>query len=64
MTLPDFTYLNFTNEGYVDYTHNLLESVKQNNIDLDLKLVTLDQPSYKFFQNKHENVEIFEKNKR
>jgi len=61
MTLPDFTYLTFTNEGYVDYTYNLLESIKQNDIDLDLKIVTLDKPSYKFFQNKHENVEIFEK---
>ena len=31
--------ITFTNYGYLDFTLNLLESIKKNNIDLDLLVV-------------------------
>jgi len=56
------TSITFTNEGYIDYTNNLLESINKNKIDLNLKIYTLDEPSHNFFRERHNNVELFEKN--
>jgi hypothetical protein len=61
MNLPEFTYLTFTNNGYTHYTNNLLQSIKNNNVDINLKIITLDKPSYDFFLDKHDNVNLFEK---
>tara|TARA_Y100000741_G_scaffold125140_1_gene94324 strand:+ start:7127 stop:7831 length:705 start_codon:yes stop_codon:yes gene_type:complete len=61
MTLPEFTYFTFTNSGYTHYTHNLLESIKQNKLNLNLKIITLDEVSYKFFSDKHKNLTLFSK---
>tara|TARA_B100000282_G_C31656051_1_gene455329 strand:+ start:86 stop:775 length:690 start_codon:yes stop_codon:yes gene_type:complete len=56
------TSITFTNEGYIDYTYNLLQSIKENKIDLNLKIYTLDKPSHNFFSERHDNVVLFEKN--
>ena len=44
------TSITFTNEGYIDYTNNLLESINKNKIDLNLKIYTLDEPSHNFLR--------------
>ena len=53
--------ITFTNKGYIDYTKNLLDSNKLNNVNLDLKVYTLDDYSYKYFSDIHENVVLFNK---
>lgn len=53
--------ITFTNKGYIDYTKNLLDSNKLNNVNLDLKVYTLDDYSYKYFSDIHENVVLFKK---
>ena len=35
--------ITFTNYGYLDFTLNLLESIKKNNIDLDLLVYCTDK---------------------
>ena len=47
--------ITFTNYGYLDFTLNLLESIKKNNIDLDLLIYCTDKKSFDFlskFDNK------------
>ncbi len=62
MSHKNITFFTFTNDGYTHYTQNLLESINKNNIDINLKIYTLDENSFTFFKNKHENVVLFEKN--
>ena len=61
MNIPKFTYLTFTNDGYIHYTKNLLESIKRNNINIDLKIYTLDITSFEFLKKDHDNVVYFQK---
>ena len=43
MTQPaDIKYVTLTNKGYIEYTNNLLNSIKQNKINIDLSVYTLD----------------------
>ena len=39
----------FTNKGYIDYTHNLLNSIKKFESDVDLRIFTLDEESFNYF---------------
>ena len=40
--------ITFTNYGYLDFTMNLLESIKKNNIDLDLQVYCTDKKSFDY----------------
>jgi len=52
MTQPaDIKYVTLTNKGYIEYTNNLLSSIKQNKINIDLSIYTLDTVSYDYFSN-------------
>ena len=52
MTQPaDIKYVTLTNKGYFEYTNNLLNSIKQNKINIDLSVYTLDTISYDYFSN-------------
>lgn len=55
-------YVSLTNKGYIDYTHNLLLSLKENNIDIDLTIYTLDKDSYSFFSEKNISTKLINTN--
>ena len=42
--------LTLTNKGYIKYTTNLLNSIKKNNIDMDVEVFT-DKYSFNYFKN-------------
>ena len=46
--------ITFTNYGYLDFTLNLLESIKKNNVDLDLLVYCTDKKSFDYL-NKFNN---------
>ncbi len=52
----NFKAVTFTNFGYKEFTHNLISSVNQNNVDLDIEVHTLDDESYDFFKHNHNSV--------
>ena len=37
-----FESVTFTNKGYINFTHNLLESFNQNDVDINLNINTID----------------------
>ena len=49
----------FTNKGYIEYTHNLLLSIENNDTQTDLEIFTLDDDSSSYFKNIHNNVTSF-----
>ncbi len=52
MTQPtDIKYVTLTNKGYIEYTNNLLHSIKKNKINIDLNVYTLDTISFDYFSN-------------
>ncbi len=53
-----FESVTFTNEGYIKFTNNLLESLIKNNVDLNLNIYALDEVSYSFFSNKKAKVTL------
>ena len=59
--MSKLNFITFTNKGYVDYTKNLLVSNIKNNVNVDIKVYTLDNYSYEYFSDFHRNVELFEK---
>ena len=40
--------ITFTNYGYLDFTMNLSESIKKNNIDLELLIYCTDKKSFDY----------------
>ena len=48
--------ITFTNYGYLDFTLNLLESIKKNNIDLDLLVYCTDKKSFEYLNKFNNNV--------
>ena len=59
--MSKLNFITFTNKGYVDYTKNLLVSNIKNDVNVDIKVYTLDNYSYEYFSDFHRNVELFEK---
>lgn len=55
-------YVSLTNKGYIDYTYNLLSSLKENNIEIDLTIYTLDKDSYNFFCEKNISTKLIQTN--
>ena len=47
--------ITFTNYGYLDFTLNLLESIKKNNIDLDLLVYCTDKKSFEYLSKSNNN---------
>ena len=56
----NFESITFTNNGYVEFTENLLTSSKVNNVDLNLNIYTLDEKATTHFQGIHEKITILE----
>tara|TARA_B100001057_G_C22736907_1_gene906176 strand:- start:208 stop:921 length:714 start_codon:yes stop_codon:yes gene_type:complete len=54
----NYQAITFTNEGYIEYTHNLLASIIKNSVEIDLKIFTLDENSFNYFNKVHKNVEL------
>ena len=54
--------ITFTNKGYVEYTHNLITSIQKFQSDVDLRIFTLDDESYEYFNNIHHDVVRYETN--
>jgi hypothetical protein len=52
-------FVTFTNSGYINFTNNLLESIKINKIDINLKIFAIDDDSFNYFKNIHDNVERY-----
>ena len=52
-------FVTFTNSGYVKFTNNLLESIKTNKIDINLKIFAIDDESFQYFEKIHDNVERY-----
>jgi len=59
MTNSSIHCVTFTNKGYLDYTHNLLESIKVNNTQTQLEVVAIDDESYEYFNTIHDKVSFF-----
>ena len=53
-------YVSLTNRGYIDYTHNLLSSIKENQIDIDLTIYSLDKDSYNYFSKKNISTKLID----
>ena len=45
-----------SNKGYIEFTENLLKSIKYNNIEIDLDICVLDDFSYRHFSKLEQNV--------
>ena len=52
----NFQAITFTTFSYKDYTKNLLSSIDQNNVNLDLKVYVLDRDSEEYFKKIHNNT--------
>jgi len=52
--------MTFTNKGYVEYTKNLIVSNINNKVNANIRVYALDQYSYDYFQDFHDDV-IFHK---
>lgn len=50
--------ISFTNKGYVSYTENLIESIKQNKSEIDINIFCIDEESYNYLENKHDNLTL------
>ena len=52
--------MTFTNKGYVEYTKNLIVSNINNKVNANIRVYALDQYSYDYFQDFHDDV-VFHK---
>ena len=55
-----YSAVTFSNYVYRDFTHNLLNSIKVNNVDLNPNVYALDVEAFNYFKSFHENVTLFE----
>lgn len=55
----NFIAVTFTTSGYTNFTLNLIQSIKENNVDLDLKVYCLDKQSFDVISKNHNNAEFF-----
>ena len=53
--------MTFTNKGYVEYTKNLIVSNINNNVNARIRVYVLDQYSYDYFQDFHDDVVFYKK---
>lgn len=58
MNVNEFKAVTFSSKGYIPITQNLFESIKKNNVDLEIELYALDKETYNFFNNKYEKVSV------
>ena len=59
-SLSNLNFMTFTNKGYVEYTKNLIVSNISNNVNASIRVYALDQYSYDYFQDFHDDV-VFHK---
>jgi|TARA_Y100000389_G_scaffold199920_1_gene239300 hypothetical protein len=52
--------ITFTNKGYIDYTHNLLTSIRKNSTNTKLEIIAIDDESYQYFKPIHKDVSFYE----
>jgi len=53
--------MTFTNKGYVEYTKNLIVSNINNKVNANIRVYALDQYSYDYFQDFHNDVIFYKK---
>ena len=53
--------MTFTNKGYVEYTKNLIVSNINNKVNANIRVYALDQYSYDYFQDFHDDVIFYRK---
>lgn len=53
--------MTFTNKGYVEYTKNLIVSNINNKVNANIRVYALDQYSYDYFQDFHDDVIFYKK---
>ena len=58
ISFKDISMITFTNYGYIEYTKNLIISLKRCEFPIPLKIYTLDLKSYKELENLNENIII------
>ncbi len=55
----NYVAITYTTNGYTDFTHNLLSSIEKNNVDINIKVFSLDKKATKYFESKGiESVEF------
>lgn len=58
ISFKDISMITFTNYGYIEYTKNLIISLKRCEFPISLKIYTLDEKSYYELENLNENIII------
>ncbi len=56
----NYVAITYTTNGYTDFTHNLLSSIEKNNVDINIKVFSLDKKATKYFES--EGIELVEFN--
>ena len=51
--------ITLTNKGYLEYTQNLIESLKKLNISNKLEIYCIDQVSFNFLKNKYTENKVY-----
>ena len=59
--MVDIKAITLTNKGYVEFTDNLISSIKKNNINIDLDICTMDSYSTDYFNKKNQNTNLITK---
>ena len=60
MMAVTYSAVTFSNYGYRDFTHNLLNSIKVNDVDLNPNIYALDVEAFDYFKSFHKNVTLFD----
>ena len=48
--MKETSIITLSNKGYIDYTTNLINSIKTNKVDMDINIHVMDSFSFKYFQ--------------
>ena len=54
--MKELSILTLSNKGYIDYTTNLINSIKTNNVDINVDIHVMDSFSFNYFQKLKQNV--------
>ena len=58
--MKKLSVITLSNKGYIDYTTNLINSIKSNNIEIDLDIYVMDSFSLRYFRKLNQNVYLIE----
>lgn len=54
--MKETSIITLSNKGYIDYTTNLINSIKTNKVNMDINIHVMDSFSLKYFQKLEQNV--------